>query len=72
MKITITIPKEAVDAVKSMAREVSGKKPSKEQLIEFFTQDIEGLYSDSFGEGIEDAVESYFGVLKDPEECWAD
>jgi len=72
MKITITIPKEAVDAVKSMAKEVSGKKPSKEQLIEFFTQDIEGLYSDSFEEGIENAVESYFGVLKDPEECWAD
>ena len=61
MKITITIPKEAVESVKSMAKEVSGKKPSKAQLVEFFTQDIEGLYGDTFDEGIEDAVECYFG-----------
>jgi hypothetical protein len=62
MKITITIPKEALEEVKNMVKEVSGKKPSKEQLVEFFTQDIEGLYSDTFGEGIEDAVENYFGI----------
>ena len=61
MKITIIIPKEAVEAVKSMAKEVSGKKPSKEELEKFFTQDIEGLYGDLFDEGIDDAVESYFG-----------
>jgi len=61
MKITITIPKEAVDVVKLMVREVSGKKPSKEQLIEFFTNDIEGVYSDTFEDGIEDAVECHFG-----------
>ena len=61
MKITITIPKEAVESVKLMAKEVSGKKPTKAQLVEFFTQDIEGLYGDTFEEGIEDAVECYFG-----------
>jgi hypothetical protein len=61
MKITITIPKEAVDVVKLMVREVSGKKPSKEELIEFFTNDIEGVYSDTFEDGIEDAVECHFG-----------
>jgi hypothetical protein len=61
MKITITIPKEAVEAVKSMAKEVSGKKPSKEQLIEFFVNDIEGVYGDTFEDGIEDAVECHFG-----------
>jgi hypothetical protein len=61
MKITITIPKEAVDAVKSMAKEVSGKKPSKEELEKFFTQDIEGSYGDMFEDGVEDAVECYFG-----------
>jgi hypothetical protein len=71
MKITITIPKEAVDAVKSMVKEVSGKKPSKEQLEKFFTQDIEGLYGDTFEEGIEDAVESYFGI-ECHDECWVD
>ena len=61
MKITITIPKEAVEAVKSMAKEVSGKKPSKEELIEFFTNDIEGVYGDTYEDGIEDAVECHFG-----------
>ena len=61
MKITITIPKEAVDVVKLRVREVSGKKPSKEELIEFFTNDIEGVYSDTFEDGIEDAVECHFG-----------
>jgi hypothetical protein len=61
MKITITINKEAVDVVKLMAREVSGKKPSKEELVKFFMQDIEGLYGDVFEDGIEDAVECYFG-----------
>jgi hypothetical protein len=61
MKITLTIPKEAVDVVKLMAREVSGKKPSKEELVKFFMQDIEGLYGDVFEDGIEDAVECYFG-----------
>ena len=61
MKITITIPKEAVEAVKLMAKEVSGKKPTKAQLVEFFTQDIEGLYGDTFDQLIEDAVECHFG-----------
>ena len=61
MKITLTIPKEAVEVVKDMAREVSGKKPSKEELVKFFMQDIEGLYGDVFEDGIEDAVECYFG-----------
>jgi hypothetical protein len=61
MKITLTIPKEAVDVVKLMAKEVSGKKPSKEELVKFFMQDIEGLYGDVFEDGIEDAVECYFG-----------
>jgi hypothetical protein len=71
MKITITIPKEAVETVKSMVKEGSGKNPSKEQLAEFFTQDIEGLYGDTFEEGIEDAVESYFDI-ECHDECWAD
>ena len=61
MKITLTIPKEAVEVVKEMAKEVSGKKPSKEELVKFFMQDIEGLYGDVFEDGIEDAVECYFG-----------
>ena len=61
MKITLTIPKEAVEVVKEMAKEVSGKKPSKEELVKFFMQDIEGLYGDTFEDGIEDAVECYFG-----------
>jgi len=30
-------------------------------LAKFFEQDIEGFYSDTFEEGIEDSVESYFG-----------
>ena len=71
MKITITIPKEAVEAVKSMVKEGSGKKPSKEHLEKFFTQDIEGVYGDTFEEGIEDAVESYFDI-ECHDECWAD
>jgi hypothetical protein len=61
MKITISVPKSAIEAVKSMAKEVSGKKPSKEELAKFFAQDIQGLYGDTFDEGIEDAVECYFG-----------
>jgi hypothetical protein len=71
MKITITIPKEAVEAVKSMVKEASGKNPSKGELEKFFTQDIEGLYGDTFEEGIEDAVESYFGI-ECHDECWVD
>ena len=61
MKITITIPKEAVEAIKSMAKEVSGKKPSKEELEKFFTQDIEGLYGGMSRGEFADAVEYYFG-----------
>jgi len=61
MKITITIDKEAVDVVKLMAREVSGRKPTKKELIEFFTNDIEGVYGDTFQDGIDDAVECHFG-----------
>ena len=61
MKITITIPKEAVDVVKLMAREVSGRKPTKKELEKFFTQDINGVYGDTFEDGIEDAVECHFG-----------
>ena len=61
MKITITINKEAVDVVKSMAREITGRKPTKKELEKFFMQDIYGLYGDTFEDGIEDAVECYFG-----------
>ena len=61
MKITITVPKSAIKAVKEYAKELTGKTPSEKQLLKFFEQDIEGLYSDIFDEGIEDAVDSYFG-----------
>jgi hypothetical protein len=54
-----------------MVKEALGKKPSKEQLIEFFTQDIEGLYGDTFEENIEDAVESYFDI-ECSDDCWID
>ena len=61
MEITITVPKSAIKAVKAYAKELNGKTPSKKELKEFFEQDIVGFYSDTFEEGIEDAVESYFG-----------
>ena len=61
MEITITVPKSAIKAVKAYSKELTGKTPSKEQLAKFFEQDIEGFYSDTFEEGIEDAVENYFG-----------
>ena len=61
MELTITVPKSAIKAVKAYAKELNGKTPSKEQLAKFFEQDIEGFYSDTFEEGIEDAVENYFG-----------
>jgi len=61
MEITITVPKHAIKSVKAYAKELTVKTPSKEQLAEFFEQDIEGFYSDTFEEGIEDAVENYFG-----------
>ena len=61
MEITITVPKSVIKAVKAYAKELNGKTPSKEQLAKFFEQDIEGFYSDTFEEGIEDAVENYFG-----------
>jgi hypothetical protein len=61
MEITITVPKSAIKAVKAYAKELNGKTPSKDQLAKFFEQDIEGLYDDTFEEGIEDAVENYFG-----------
>ena len=61
MEITITVPKSAINAVKVYAKELNGKTPSKKELKEFFEQDIVGFYSDTFEEGIEDAVESYFG-----------
>ena len=61
MEITITVPKHAIKAVKEYAKELTGKTPSKKQLTEFFEQDIPGYYSDTFEEGIEGAVENYFG-----------
>ena len=61
MEITITVPKSAIKAVKAYAKELNGKTPSKKELKDFFEQDIVGFYSDTFEEGIEDAVESYFG-----------
>jgi ABC-type phosphate/phosphonate transport system ATPase subunit len=61
MKITITVSKHAIKSVKEYAKELNGKTPSKDQLAKFFEQDIEGLYDDTFEEGIEDAVENYFG-----------
>ena len=61
MKITVEISAEAIDLVKKLAMEVSGKNPTNEQLEKFFTQDVTGLYDDVFGENIDDAVECYFG-----------
>ena len=61
MKITITVPKHAIKSVKAYAKELTGKTPSKEELAKFFEQDIEGFYGDTFEEGIEGAVDNYFG-----------
>ena len=61
MKITITVPKSAVNEVKELAKEFTGKTPSEKQLIKFFERDITGLYSDVFEEGLEDSVEGFFG-----------
>lgn len=61
MQITITVPKHAIKAVKEYAKEFIGKAPSKEELKEFFEQDIVGFYGDTFEEGIEAAVENYWG-----------
>ena len=61
MKITISVPKHAIKAVKAHAKEVTGKTPSKEELAKFFEQDIVGFYGDTFEEGIEGAVDNYFG-----------
>jgi len=61
MKITITVPKHAVKSVKAYVKELNGKTPSTKVLEKFFEQDIEGLYSDTFEEGIEGSVENYFG-----------
>ena len=61
MEITITVPKSAIKAVKVYAKELNGKTTSKKELKDLFEQDIVGFYSDTFEEGIEDAVESYFG-----------
>ena len=61
MKITISVPKHAIKSVKEYAKELTGKTPSTKELAKFFEQDIEGFYSDTFEEGIEDSVESYFG-----------
>jgi hypothetical protein len=61
MKITITVPKHAVKSDKAYVKELNGKTPSTKVLEKFFEQDIEGFYGDTFEEGIEDAVENYFG-----------
>ncbi len=61
MKITIEISAEAINLVKELALEVSGKEPSKKELQKFFLQDVTGLYDDSFSDNIDDAVESFFG-----------
>ena len=61
MEITITVPKHVIKSVKEYAKELNGKTPSKKELVKFFEQDIPGYYSDTFEEGIEGAVECYFG-----------
>ena len=61
MEITITVPKSAIEAVKEYAKELTGKTPSKKELKAFFEQDIPGYYSDTCEEGIEGAVDNYFG-----------
>jgi len=61
VKVTITVPKHAIKAVKEYAKELNGKTPSTKELEKFFEQDIPGYYSDTFEEGIEGAVENYFG-----------
>lgn len=61
MEITITVPKHAIESVKAYVKKLNGNTPSEKELMKFFEQDIEGLYSDTFEEGIEDSVENYFG-----------
>ena len=61
MEITITIPKSAIKMVKVMAKELTGKTPSAEQLEKFFTEDIMNVYNETFDDGIDEAVGAYFG-----------
>jgi hypothetical protein len=60
MQITITVPSDAIEQVKQLAKEMTGNAPTDAELENFFMQDIEGLYENTFSENIEDAVECFF------------
>jgi len=60
MQITIRVPSDAIEQVKQLAKEMTGKTPTDTELENFFMQDVEGLYENTFSENIEDAVECFF------------
>lgn len=61
MRITISIPKADVNRVRNHVQEFTGKAPTEQQLKQFFEGDVKLLYSESFEDCWEDAVEGYFG-----------
>ena len=67
MKITVEvdIPQRVLFKVIDKVREMTGKNPSDEQLVEFFKQDVDLCYEQyaDCGDGtLEDALESFFYV----------
>ena len=62
VKFEIGIPSSMVNQFKSTFKETIGREASEKDVLKFFKSDIIGVYRDSFEEGLEDAIESYFEV----------
>lgn len=65
MKVTVEvdIPQRVLFKVVDKVREMTGKNPSDEELIEFFKQDVDLCYEQyAENDDLEDAVEHFFYV----------
>ena len=59
--VTVDVCEKIVEHVKAIAFEMNGVEPTRQKLIEFFEQDIAGVYDNyAADDTIDDAAESFF------------
>jgi hypothetical protein len=61
MEITVKIPAKMVRQVQQEVQELTGRKPTAQQLERFFRKDILWMYSEAFEDGLLDSIEAHFG-----------
>ena len=60
MEVKIIVPKRMVQKLEKTVKSQLGRKPTQDEIVEFFQNDMLTVYDCEVEAGLEDAVENHF------------